>query len=270
MTDYPPETPRVTMCVRVHPRLRELARARAKEHGLRLRQVVEWALAELLAVPLAVEGVEMELALCASCERGLVTDGRCAACGWRPVDRRESLAYSKQVERAFWAKVDKDGPVPEGRPELGPCWIWTAALNSEGYGVFRAYERNRYAHILSWEKEHGRLPPGRELDHLCRTPRCVRPSHLEAVTHAINVRRGNAAKLSETAAAEIRASSAPARELARIYGVDSSQIYRVRSGERWREARARENVEAAEKRRQNAQTQTEGGSYGRADGRRDT
>ena len=23
----------------------------------------------------------------------------------------------------FWAKVNKDGPVPEHRPDLGPCWI---------------------------------------------------------------------------------------------------------------------------------------------------
>ena|ERR1700694_1946906 len=28
----------------------------------------------------------------------------------------------------FWLKVNQNGPVPEHRPELGPCWVWTAAL----------------------------------------------------------------------------------------------------------------------------------------------
>jgi len=35
------------------------------------------------------------------------------------------------------------------------------------------------------------VPQGLELDHLCRVSHCVRPEHLEAVTHAENVRRGN-------------------------------------------------------------------------------
>lgn len=33
--------------------------------------------------------------------------------------------------------------------------------------------------------------PGLEFDHLCRNKLCVRPDHLEAVTHTENVRRGN-------------------------------------------------------------------------------
>jgi hypothetical protein len=31
----------------------------------------------------------------------------------------------QDIER-FWSKVDRNGPVPEHRPELGPCWVWTA------------------------------------------------------------------------------------------------------------------------------------------------
>lgn len=36
----------------------------------------------------------------------------------------------------------------------------------------------------------GPIPTGLELDHLCRTPGCCNPWHLEPVTHAENVRRG--------------------------------------------------------------------------------
>jgi hypothetical protein len=89
----------------------------------------------------------------------------------------------------FWAKVDKVGPVPEHRPDLGPCWLWTASLDGQGYGRFSDGKR-RGAHVVAWEAECGPVPDGLELDHLCRVRRCVRVSHLEPVTGGENVRRG--------------------------------------------------------------------------------
>jgi hypothetical protein len=91
----------------------------------------------------------------------------------------------------FWVKVDKNGPIPSHRPELGPCWLWTAARKPLGYGQFLGEGRRKYnAHILSYVLVRGPVPNGLELDHLCRVPGCVNPFHLEAVTHAENVRRG--------------------------------------------------------------------------------
>ena len=29
-------------------------------------------------------------------------------------------------EMRLLAKVDKNGPLPEKRPELGPCWVWAS------------------------------------------------------------------------------------------------------------------------------------------------
>ena len=85
-------------------------------------------------------------------------------------------------EIRFWAKVDKSGD----------CWVWTAAIN-KGYGVFAMSKTDiRDAHRVSWEWANGPVPVGLELDHLCRNPACVRPSHLEAVIHLENVRRGRA------------------------------------------------------------------------------
>jgi hypothetical protein len=40
----------------------------------------------------------------------------------------------------------------------------------------------------------GPIPDGLEIDHLCRVPSCCNPEHLEAVTHAENMRRGAAAR----------------------------------------------------------------------------
>jgi len=46
------------------------------------------------------------------------------------------------------------------------------------------------AHRASYEAFVGPIPAGLTLDHLCRTPLCVNPWHLEPVTHKENLARG--------------------------------------------------------------------------------
>jgi hypothetical protein len=89
----------------------------------------------------------------------------------------------------FWAKVDKAGPTPDDRPELGPCWLWTAT-QTRGYGRFHFQGRLDVAHRVAYEIAIGQIPDGKVLDHLCRTPSCVNPSHLEVVSQLVNVLRG--------------------------------------------------------------------------------
>ena len=92
--------------------------------------------------------------------------------------------------RRFWAKVDKCGPIPAHRPELAPCWIWTAGLQ-HGYGCFWSGSiKTRRAHRIAYEAQCGPLSPGLVLDHLCRERRCVNPAHLEVVTDRENILRG--------------------------------------------------------------------------------
>jgi hypothetical protein len=90
----------------------------------------------------------------------------------------------------FLAKVDQAGPIPRLRPELGPCWLWTASLKPNGYGAFRHQGRMQRAHRVAYELLVGPIPVGLQLDHLCRTLRCVNPAHLEPVTGSVNIRRG--------------------------------------------------------------------------------
>jgi hypothetical protein len=98
--------------------------------------------------------------------------------------------YSVVGLSRFWKKVDKAGPVPPLRPDLGPCWVWKAYVDHGGYGRFRAKVGPGYAHIFAYEAEYGEVPTGLEIDHLCRTRSCVNPAHLEAVTRRVNALRG--------------------------------------------------------------------------------
>lgn len=100
----------------------------------------------------------------------------------------------------FWAKVNKDGPIPDTSDPLinapaTPCWIWTAATH-HGYGVFSPPRGARkgntaVAHRLSFMEAHGRIAEDLQVDHLCRNHACVNPEHLEAVTARINQLRGD-------------------------------------------------------------------------------
>lgn len=74
------------------------------------------------------------------------------------------------------------------------CWEASGSQDGRGYPQISDGGRPRKTHIVLWEALHGPVPDGLELDHLCRNPRCLRPDHLEPVTHLENVRRGDGGK----------------------------------------------------------------------------
>jgi hypothetical protein len=83
----------------------------------------------------------------------------------------------------YWSKVAVAGP--------DDCWLWTASL-SRGYGQLKVGGRKghtRKAHRLAWELTNGPIPPGMTIDHLCFTPACQNPAHMEVVTPSENSRR---------------------------------------------------------------------------------
>lgn len=83
----------------------------------------------------------------------------------------------------FWSKVDRteDGTT---------CWLWTGHRNDRGYGKAWFQGQQIFAHRAALALFGREVPEGFEVDHLCRNRACVKPPHLEVVTHRENVKRG--------------------------------------------------------------------------------
>lgn len=86
---------------------------------------------------------------------------------------------SDPVKR-FWSHVEK----------TDSCWNWTACIAKNGYGRFVFNTKHMLVHRISYELIHGKIPEGKQLDHLCRNRRCVNPVHLQPVPPKENVLRG--------------------------------------------------------------------------------
>jgi hypothetical protein len=59
------------------------------------------------------------------------------------------------------------------------CAIWLGKTNGPaGYGYVRSGARRVLVHRLSWEREHGPIPPGLCVLHECDNPPCFNTGHL--------------------------------------------------------------------------------------------
>src|SRR5215472_6923837 len=70
------------------------------------------------------------------------------------------------------------------------CWLWLGNTYPNGYPQVAWDGTNRLGHRVFYTQLVGPIPEGLHLDHLCRTPLCVNPDHLEPVTKRENERRG--------------------------------------------------------------------------------
>lgn len=110
------------------------------------------------------------------------------------------FVFDEHEAHGFWSRVSFSGgrgygddPLVDSDKVRGQCWVWGGA-NGAGengaYGryVFRGVKHR--AHRLAYRDYGNNLADDQVVDHLCRNTLCVRPDHLESVTHAENAQRG--------------------------------------------------------------------------------
>lgn len=97
-----------------------------------------------------------------------------------------STRGGRTTVESFWAKFNKDGPIPAHRPDLGPCHEWTGYINHDGYGFVSWCGKDVAVHRLACALTHGPLPAGVLVMHACDHRPCGNPEHVSPGTHATN------------------------------------------------------------------------------------
>jgi HNH endonuclease len=135
------------------------------------------------------------------------------------------------------------------------CIPWEGTRFTNGYGRIG----DERAHRVAWEQEHGPIPPGMVVMHLCNNPACVNLDHLKVGTQSENIRqavqegrgfigpmngrwghglsgtRNGRAKLSAIDIREIRTSDETQQALADRFGVTQSNISKIKARTAWKD-----------------------------------
>jgi hypothetical protein len=82
--------------------------------------------------------------------------------------------------------------------QAGDCLLSNYSTGSHGYSQIGWHEAGRrvmaLGHRVAWEAEHGEIPAGLTVDHICRNRRCVNVAHLRLLTNEENARDNGPAR----------------------------------------------------------------------------
>lgn len=126
----------------------------------------------------------------------------------------------------FWLRVEGG--------EDDECWVWTGAPDSTGYGRVKCNDKHDLVHRVAYMLEVGPIPPGRQLDHLCRNLLCVNPRHLEPVSSRENTLRGFGVTAANARKTHCKRGHefTPENTIARPLGRNCRACRRIRAAER--------------------------------------
>jgi hypothetical protein len=119
------------------------------------------------------------------------------------------------------------------------CWLWTACLDSKGYGHLGHNGHDLAAHRVAYEEFVGPIPQNLCVLHKCDTPRCCNPAHLFLGTQDDNMkdaarkcRKGN--KLCASQVVEILSDTRVHQVIANDYGVSGVLISAIKRRVIWK------------------------------------
>ena len=127
----------------------------------------------------------MEQTTCSidGCGRKIVAK-RLKLCGTHNNRRKRGLpmdapirSMTGSVEESFSARTEWQGD----------CLIWTGAVHDNGYGIIWDRKRVTRAHRWAYEREHGPIPDGKDIDHICGNRLCCNVKHLRVTSRKQNM-----------------------------------------------------------------------------------
>jgi len=148
------------------------------------------------------------------------------------------------LKQRFWTKVKK----------TEYCWLWTAGVNTYGYGKIGLGGRKRgstHAHRVSWMLHNSKIPKGIFVLHKCDNPLCVNPKHLFLGTAKDNIQdaikkgrfcskgeKNPMAKLTWKKVSSIRrmykTGNYLCKDLAKIFHINPTTIYLIVTNKQWK------------------------------------
>lgn len=132
----------------------------------------------------------------------------------------------------------------------GGCLLFTGCKDSCGYGRIWRNGKLVRIHREVWKREHGRIPMGKVVMHVCDRPNCIEPEHMRIGLQRENIAdmdskgrrrtilgsQRSTAKLHERDIPTIRAllkRGDTCKSIADIYGVTEGLIRHIKKGRNW-------------------------------------
>ena len=98
------------------------------------------------------------------------------------------MTMQKRQLSDVFKKIDRNGPIPTSRSDLGPCWQWLGTYNERRRMPEWSCNGQKYIpYRVTWELINGKpWPAGLIVLHECDNRRCCNPAHYRPGTVAQN------------------------------------------------------------------------------------